>query len=256
MIKLITGVLIIFYSQNSNIRVQVSEIKSLKIREYEVERIQETISIDGKLNEPGWQNTAFTEEFVVHTDGAKPELSTKAQMLWDAKNLYIAFTVFDNHIWATMKKHDKPLWLEEAVEVFIDPDGDGKDYIELQANCLGTTLDLLMNKEFVKGGHTNYKWNLKGFTVGIDTISFTEKDCKKWICEMSLPFKSILSVAPIMNCPPVVGDSWRINVCRIERDVSHKDTMEATCWNQTDNRGFHAPDKFGRILFKDTGENK
>ncbi|MFO7890525.1 MAG: carbohydrate-binding family 9-like protein [bacterium] len=256
MIKLFIGILIIFYSQNSQIGDQVSESKSSEIREYRVERVQDTISIDGKLNEPEWQDTAFTEDFVVHTNGAEPELATKAQMLWDDKNLYIAFTVSDNQIWATMKNHDQPLWLEEAVEVFIDPDGDGKNYIELQANCLGTTLDLLMNKEFAKGGHTNYRWNLKGFTVGIDTVTYTEKNCNKWICEMALPFKSILSLAPTMNCPPAVGDRWRINVCRIERDPSHRDSLEATCWNQTDSRGFHAPDKFGRIIFMDTDEKK
>ncbi len=253
LIKWIFAILILSCPQIRNIAAQTYEAKHITIREYRVGHVKDTIRIDGKLNEHDWQNASFTEDFVIHTNGAKPVYSTKAQMLWDNRYLYIAFAVTDNYIWATMKKHDKPLWLEEAVEVFIDPDGNGKDYIELQANCLGTTLDLLMNKEFVKGGRTNYNWTLKGFKVGItiDTVSYEEKNNNLWICEIALPFQSILSVAPSLNCPPEINDSWRINLCRIERDPSHKDSFEATCWNQTDDRGFHAPDKFGRIIFSD-----
>ena len=42
--------------------------------------------------------------------------------------------------------------------MFIDPDGNGRNYIELQVNSLGTTLDLLMSREYAKGGSPDFGW--------------------------------------------------------------------------------------------------
>jgi len=226
--------------------------KEPMIREYTVKRANERIVIDGKLDERAWKNASFTENFVIFHNGANSTYETKAQMLWDNDNLYVAFTVEDTDVWATMKNHDDQLWNEETVEIFIDPDGNGSNYLDLKVNPLGTTLDNLMSREYSKGGNSDFKWNLEGFNAAVTVmgkINDQKGKDKGWICEVAIPFASVAFTAPSMKFPPDDGDSWRMNVCRTENIRGEKPSQEAVSWNRTDGRGFNAPDKFGRILF-------
>ncbi len=137
------------------------------ILEYTAHRTSGTITIDGKLEESSWKKAPFTKNFVIHTDGKEPKSPTKAQVLWDDNCLYIAFTVTDTDIWATLKNHDEHLWKEEAVEVFIDPDGDRDNYLEIQVNPLGTTLDIFMNKEYTRSGKADFSWTPESLDAGV-----------------------------------------------------------------------------------------
>ena len=225
-----------------------------EIREYTAKRVSGTIEIDGQLDEPEWQNAQFTETFVPYNEDYTPRFPTKVQMLWDDNNLYIAVTMTDEDVWATYTQHDAYLWEEEVAEVFIDPDGDGLNYMELQANPLGTTLDLLMSKAYSEGGSSDFDWTLDGFSVGIGvdgTLNDQSDTDTKWICEIALSFNGMSSTAPSMNFPPESGDIWRLNVYRYDYDRTDDWRNELTGWNKTDSRGFHAPDKFGRVVFSD-----
>ncbi len=226
-------------------------VASENVREYTVSHTTAPLTIDGRLDEPAWQTAPFTEDFVLYADGQTPQKSTKAQMLWDNTFLYIAFSLEDRDVWATMSNHDDRLWEEEAAEVFIDPDGDGLDYVELQVNALGTKLDLLMSKAYSEGGSGDFEWNLDGFTAGVVVNGSPDPGSEDggWTVEMALPFAGVQAVAPSMNVPPQPGDTWRINLCRMEAEFGDRSTLEASAWNQTDSLGFHMPERFGLIVF-------
>lgn len=225
--------------------------QNIPIREYRVTRVDTPMTIDGRLDEKAWQVAPYTEYFVDYADGSLPLQLTRAQLVWDDNNLYVAFTAIDHDIWATKTRRDAGLWKEEAVELFIDPDGDEADYIELQINPLGTICDILLHKEFSKGGHGDYHWTFEGLTaaVAIHGTLNDDKEDTEWICEIALPFQSLKKIAPSCHSPPRIGDLWRINLCRMESDRFDRKIVEATAWNQTDIRGFHAPNLFGRITF-------
>ena len=223
-----------------------------EIREYIVKKTSSTIEIDGLLNEPDWVNAGLTEKFVIYNTGAETRLSTQAKLLWDDTNLYISFTSEDPDVWGEMVNHDSHLWNEEVVEVFCDPDGDGLQYLELQANPLGTKLDLVMSKAYSAGGSADFSWQLEDFKVGIG-IKGTQNDLTDvdtlWICEMALPFQHLAFCAPTKNFPPLDGDQWRLLMTRYDYERTGSKRVEISAWNKLDNRGFHAPDKFGRIIF-------
>jgi hypothetical protein len=222
------------------------------IREYTVQRALSPPVIDGKLTEPDWQAAAFTEKFVKYQDGSATQLDTEAKFLWDDDYLYIGFVCQDPDVWATMTNRDDLLWNGEVVEILCDPDGDGKDYIEIQVNPLGTMLDLFLEKPYSVGGQADIGWNLNGLKaqVWVDgTLNDQIHKDTQWTCEVALPFKELAFTAPSMNFPPKNGDSWRILVTRYDYERTGDMTVEISSWNQTDSRGFHVPEKFGRILF-------
>lgn len=227
------------------------------VNEYLVLRAPGRITIDGKLDEPAWKAARPTSPFVIYDTGAAPKQATVAKMLWDDQYLYIAIEMSDKDVWAATKAWkagDKCLCMEEVAEVFIDADGDGLNYLETEVNPFGAIMPLRMDKEYAKGGTGDYTWTCKGLKVGIQvngTLNDSTDLDKMWTCELAFPYDAIAFSAPTQSFPPKPGSFWRINVYRYEYPrPAVKNGEELSAWNMTDGeRGFHAPDRFGKIVF-------
>jgi hypothetical protein len=48
------------------------------------------LTIDGRLDEPPWRRTAWSEPFVDIEGGRRPPLSIRVRMLWDDAHFYAA----------------------------------------------------------------------------------------------------------------------------------------------------------------------
>src|SRR5689334_10760683 len=103
---------------------------------YEVARVTSSINIDGKLDDKAWADAQPIRAFVNNRDGSRSELETEARILYDQRFIYFAFRVVDQNVWATMKRRDEHLWLEEVVEVFLQANPSIPNYIELEVNPL------------------------------------------------------------------------------------------------------------------------
>lgn len=237
----------------------VSEAQT--ISQYTVKRTQGKMTINGKLSEPCWKTAPFTAPFVIYNTGAAPKLATRARMLWDDRYLYIAFSMDDTDVWAKTKvwKRGVPcLCQEEVAEVFIDPDGDGLNYLEAEINPFGALMALRLDQETSDG---DYSWSYKKLQIGIDvtgTLNNPQDVDKGWTCELAFPFEEIAFTSPSKKFPPRPGDSWRINLYRYEYPrPSAPGKEELSAWNRTKwtasdkDRGFHAPNYFGKIIFSD-----
>ena len=83
--------------------------------------------IDGHLDEYAWERAAQINQFErILNNYDAVEWPTHAKMLWDDEYFYFAFTVQMGICGQFYDQEDDKLWEEEVVEVFIDPDGDGK----------------------------------------------------------------------------------------------------------------------------------
>lgn len=212
------------------------------ISRYTVKRTVGPIRIDGALDETSWRAAAATGPFGLN-DGSGPAQSrVEARMLWDDNNLYFAFACDDTDLFATMKRRDEHLWEEEAVEMFIDPDGDGKNYLELQVNPLGTFLDIFILTPVVPIPYESYTIPAK-WAVKVDgTVNDSSDRDNGWTAEILLPLKEAVT-AP--NLPPKGGDTWRLGLYRIER----RPLMQLIAWSPTLKPSFHTPSRFGEIKF-------
>ena len=62
-------------------------------------------------------------------------------MAWDDEALYVAFECEDPDVWGTFRKRDEPLYTQEAVEIFLDADADGRTYDEIEVSPHNVVFD-------------------------------------------------------------------------------------------------------------------
>jgi hypothetical protein len=211
---------------------------------YEVARVTSSINIDGKLDEKAWADAPLVGTFVNNRDGSRSELQTEARVLYDERFIYFAFRVVDQNVWATMKRRDEHLWLEEVVEVFLQANPSIPNYIELEVNPLGTMLDIYLidrrkplHYESWNSEHLRWAVQVEGTVDGQDGD-------RGWSCELALPFEDIASATHV---PPQPGDRWRMNLYRVEQ----KPKVAELAWSPTLQDDFHVLPRLGELVFTD-----
>jgi hypothetical protein len=223
------------------------------VKSYTINSAAGTITIDGKLDEPAWKNSVEAPLTETNTGNNVP-LGSTVRLLWDDTYLYVGYYCEDPDAWATIEKFDGPLWNEEVVEIFIDPEGKGHAYYELEVSPINNVVDLFVlnqGKEY-KGRMTVWcDWNFDHLNHAV----YVEGDGKKegtrdkyWSVELAIPFEDIWLAD---NRPPHDGDMWRMNCYRIERgDSKNKNDDWYAAFNPTKRPSFHTPWEFGKFSFK------
>lgn len=240
----------------------------LPARNYVVSRAIDPIVIDGRGNEASWGQAVWTENFVDIEGPSKsqPAYQTRVKMLWDKTCLYVLAELEEPNIWAYYQQHDLIVYQENDIEVFIDPDCDGRNYFEFELNAANTLFDLLLPKPYRNGGKPLLTWDAQGFrsAVSIDgTLNNPNDRDKKWTVEMAIPFESLQSEA---TETPVPGDGeiWKINFSRVEwqtvtTDGSYRRKKDEKTgqllkednwvWNPTGEINMHVPERWGFLQF-------
>ena len=162
-------------------------------RSYDCFRTADPVRIDGKLKEASWAKAMSTEAFVdISGEGfPAPSKETTVKMLWDDDFLYIAATLIEDNIVARLTQRDTIIYHDNDFEVFLDPDGDGVQYFEIENNARGVVFDLTLDKPYRSGGSFFIPWNCEGLqlAVGYDSTLNKEKDTdRSWTVEMAIPF--------------------------------------------------------------------
>lgn len=108
----------------------------------------DSIHIDGEAKEVSWEKAAFSTDFIDIEGRAVPKYLTNVKMLYDQQYLYFYAKMEEPHIWATLKQRDTVIFYNNDFEIFIDPDGDSHNYMELEINALNTVWDLFIVKPY------------------------------------------------------------------------------------------------------------
>lgn len=217
------------------------------------------INIDGVLNDPAWELAAWSNKFVDIEGDVKPEphFDTRVKMLWDSSYLYIAAEIIEPQIWASITKHDSIIYLDDAFEVFIDPDGDTHNYYEYQINALGADWDLLLTKPYRDGGQGVNSWEIPGLKKGIKiygSINNPSDEDEKWTVELAFPW-DVLREYNTSQKMPEKGDQWRINFARVdwimavENNNGHPMQAKFWVWSPQGIVAMHQPETWGYVQF-------
>jgi len=192
-------------------------------RQYVVYRALSPVKVDGRLDEPAWAAAPWTEPFVDIEGGSRPQprFRTRARMLWDDENFYVAAEMEESDVWSTLKERDSVIFHDNDFEVFIDPDGDTHAYYELEVNAFATPWDLFLVKPYRDSGPAIHAWDIAGLQVGVrvqGTLNRPGDRDEGWTAEIAMPWKILKEAAPGHKAPGA-GDHWRVNFSRVEWQV-------------------------------------
>jgi hypothetical protein len=182
--------------------------------------------IDGDVSDKIWNKAAWSDYFVDIEGNKKPapEFKTRMKMLWNDSALFIAAELEEPHVWATLQNHDDTVYFDNDFEVFIDPDGNARDYYEIEVNAINTLFDLFLRKTYRAGGRADISWNLRNFRSAVKiqgTLNNPKDKDKGWTVEMSIPFYHLKNGNE--SVIPENGSIWRINFSRVNWDAEIKD---------------------------------
>src|SRR5579864_6157231 len=76
-----------------------------EIAHYTAYRAGETVRVDGRLDEKCWQIAPRSPRFIDILTGKPTLYDTRAAVLWDDQNLYVAFWVEEPKVKATLTKY-------------------------------------------------------------------------------------------------------------------------------------------------------
>jgi hypothetical protein len=230
-------------------------------KRYIARKTPKPIKIDGKLDDAPWQSVPSTGPFSDTMSGAPVDQRTEAKILWDDKFLYVAFENTDTNVWSSLGKRDDKLWTEEADELMIDADGNGRGYVELQVAPNGTVFDTYLPEyrkyeDALDPKKKQFSWNSKvnAKVVVNGTLNKHGDQDKGWTVEMAIPLEDVKGMEPkaeLPKLPPALGNVWRINLFRMDRPDEKQPMQKASGWSPPLVGDFHKLDRFGELVFAD-----
>jgi hypothetical protein len=210
---------------------------------YAVRWVNRAIDLDGRIVEREWSRAPATDRWVHPVSGDRVEAQhTWAKMLWDRENLYVAIRGRDTDIWSEHTERDSNLWEEEVFEVYLDPQSDGQNYLELQVNPNNAIFDA----KFPSANNRDHREARKHNVSGLETMVYiqgskNERDDRDvyWSLEMKIPWTSL----PDFETPPTNDREFAVNFYRYDRNKD--EGVKTTAWSPVGSGSFHRPERFG-----------
>jgi hypothetical protein len=218
------------------------------IAHYIAHKVSEPIRIDGLPDEKSWQAAPQSPRFVDIITGKPAMYDTRAAVLWDDENLYVAYWVEEPNVAATLTEYGSLIYQNNDIELFIA----GRDaYYEFELNALNTVYEVFFvwEDDYQSGGFAEapeflrnvpkvrpfngvafknhprgkrigfWNWRFPGLksAVHVDgTLNDGADRDRGWTVEIALPWAGMkwLALADGRALPPRDGDVWRIDFSR------------------------------------------
>ncbi|MCZ2357167.1 MAG: carbohydrate binding family 9 domain-containing protein [Bacteroidia bacterium] len=201
-----------------------------------VQKTTEVVVLDGKLNEPCWQNTdstitPFWQIFPYDTSYALSQTTVK--VLFDEKNLYIAAicreSIQKQFVVQSLRRDFGDN--NDFFEVFLDPFKDQTNGFSFAVTPMGSQREALL----INGGNWSrqVEWDNKWYAE-------THRDTNFWSVEIAIPFKTLRYRTDITT--------WGINFAR--QDLKRN---EISVWTHIP-RNFNTTSLIytGKLIWKDS----
>lgn len=187
------------------------------------------IVIDGRPGEPAWEDAVFLN-LTFNTEGnPSPSSGARAKIIAGTEALYVTFRCpLEAGVAVPSQvalEHDEPVWKEESVELFIDPDGRGRRFYQFSVSMHGVALD--------GGGDMGRKWN----PVWSRAVEVRQD---RYNVEMAIPYQVFE-----LEEQPRSGTVWGIHFTR--NDYSRGEceiTQAAPTYGPNDRSGLYTRFKF------------
>ena len=229
--------------------------------------------LDGRMDEGAWSAASWSLPYADIQGEAlpTPRFDTRMKLLWDDTYLYVGVEMEEPDLWATYTERDQIVFHEHDFEIFIDPDGDAREYYELEVNVLGTIFDLYLYTAYRDGGPAEHDWDCEGLRTAITvdgTINDPSDRDRGWTLEWAIPFASLVPPRERVGnegperarggAAPRPWETWRINFSRVQWHLDVEDGVyrkrpdtpeDNWTWSPQWEINMHVPQHWGFVRF-------
>lgn len=254
-----------------------------EIARYTAFRVADPIQIDGRLDETAWQQAPQSPRFIDIITGQPAVHETRAAVLWDDRNLYIAFRVEEPLVHAKFTTNNSPIYFDNDIEVFIA----GRDaYYEFEMNAFNTCYEVffIWADAYEKGGFAQapefersklkpfngvgfakhprggrfgqFQWSFPGKKTAVYIDGTVNQDADRdrgWTVELAFPWTGLawLAQADGRALPPKGGDVWRMDFSRFNtyKAAPPAEDSGGWVWSRHGIWDSHIPECFPHIQF-------
>jgi cellulose/xylan binding protein with CBM9 domain len=188
---------------------------------YECRWTDEKLTIDGRADEPAWQQAAEIDGFALPWlgDEARPaKTATRARLLWDREALYFFADMDDGDLYADVTEHDGQTWDNDVFELFFKPADDRPGYYEFQVNAAGTVMDMYLPRRGA-GGYQRFKadgeFHLETKVRLRGTLNNYADTDRGWSVEGRIAWRDFKHTGG----QPKPGEVWKFALCRYDYSV-------------------------------------
>ena len=210
--------------------------------------------LDGKLDDPCWQQAAVIDRFATFWTKTKtPRQGTRAYLVWDDEAIYYAGTMTDTEVRAFGTHRNDTLWDGDVFELFLKPSAEHPEYFEFQANPRSLVFEMAFPK---RGEHPDpYS---KGPVLGTRAVAVVDgtldqpgdKD-RGWTVEGRIPW----SAFALTGAKPKPGDSWLFAICRYDYGPEGNPAIQMSSAPLTQG-SFHRYEDYGTLRFEGPATEK
>lgn len=173
-----------------------------------VDPIQGEVTVDGELDDSGWQHAMKCDGFAETSPGdqVKPDVKSEAWITYDQFNLYVALIAYDDpqEVRVSMRDRDN-IFTDDYFGIMLDTYGDFSWGYELFVNPLGIQGDLRM----LQNGNEDISFDIVWDSKGVVTDSGYQ-------VEIAIPFSSLRFVEK-------PEQTWHVNFWRDrQREVRYR----------------------------------
>lgn len=205
------------------------------------------IVIDGKLDDEAWQQAPVVDGFRLPWVEAAPAArkATRARLLWDRDNLYVAADMDDGDLYADVTEHDGNTWENDVFEVFLKPSATAPAYYEFHVTPANTRFDLFLPRR----GHVARFRQADTFaiesavTVRGTLDKWADRD-EGWTTELRIPWSDLEPTGG----RPEPGAEWRFALCRYDFDVANE-SPELSTIAPLSRLSFHLHEDYATLKF-------
>lgn len=160
------------------------------------------ITVDGVLDEPAWEN-AQTVTFWLPISLREPVSQTVGRLCWTDDFLLVGIEAADRDLQARQTEHDSQTYLDDVLEIFVQPNPASTEYVNFEINALGTVYDAYERT-------LSRAWNSEGLQMAIQlhgTMNDMSDEDEGWTMEVAIPFSEI-------GFTPENGSDWKFHLSR------------------------------------------
>lgn len=227
------------FEKVSGARVPIARMPG-KLAEMEVKGKDSSLALDGMVSDSEISQSWKSGQFRIHGPNPQPaQPPTYCYVNKTLRNgqecLYVSFICEDPDVSRLVSGSSTGVWKDDSVELFLDTNGDRRDYYHMIVNCLGK-----YQSSYCANGEDGINNRGTPWSAQAEIKTVVSPESKRWTGEILIPFAAL-------GGKPAPGARWSVNFTRAFRGQGNPGSVYQNWFLVYNGRepNYHNPELFG-----------